>query len=115
MSSGSHLSKELYELIKSIGETKSKEQEDRIIRDDLLLLKPELAKPNIAPKKMKELLIRALYIEMLGHGAEFAYIHAVNLTQNKNLVLKRYDCPRHLEWDTFSAHFSSTSLQNYSL
>jgi hypothetical protein len=27
---------------------------------------------------------------MLGHSAEFAYIHAVNLTQNKNLVLKRY-------------------------
>ena len=54
-----------------------------------MLLKPELAKPNILPKRMKELLIRALYIEMLGHNAEFAYIHAVNLTQSKNLVLKR--------------------------
>lgn len=89
MTSGSHLSKDLYEVIKSIGETKSKEQEDRIIQNELVLLKPELAKANIPPKKMKELLIKALYIEMLGHNAEFAYIHAVNLTQNKNLVLKR--------------------------
>jgi len=56
-------------VIKSIGETKSKEQEDRIIQNELTLLKPELSKPNILPKRMKELLIRALYIEMLGHNA----------------------------------------------
>jgi AP-4 complex subunit epsilon-1 len=34
-------------------------------------------------------LIRALYIEMLGHSALFAHIHAINLTQNKSLILKR--------------------------
>lgn len=79
-----------------------------------MLLKPELSKPNIPPKKMKELLIRALYIEMLGHGAEFAYIHAVNLTQNKNLVLKRYDHAIDLEWDISSAPSSSTNHPNYS-
>jgi len=26
---------------------------------------------------------------MLGHSAPFAHIHAINLTQNKNLILKR--------------------------
>lgn len=26
---------------------------------------------------------------MLGHSASFAHIHAINLTQNKNLILKR--------------------------
>jgi AP-4 complex subunit epsilon-1 len=26
---------------------------------------------------------------MLGHSAHFAHIHAINLTQNKNLILKR--------------------------
>lgn len=26
---------------------------------------------------------------MLGYSASFAYIHAINLTQNKNLVMKR--------------------------
>jgi AP-4 complex subunit epsilon-1 len=55
-----------------------------------MFLKPELAKANIQPKKMKELLIRAIYIEMLGYNAEFSYIHAVNLTQSKDLILKRY-------------------------
>jgi len=30
-----------------------------------------------------------MYIEMLGHCAPFAHIHAINLTQNKNLILKR--------------------------
>ena len=35
------------------------------------------------------MLIRALYIEMLGHSASFMHIHAINLTQSKNLVLKR--------------------------
>lgn len=30
-----------------------------------------------------------MYIEMLGHSASFCHIEAVNLTQNKNLVLKR--------------------------
>ena len=34
-------------------------------------------------------MIRALYIEMLGHSASFAHIHALNMTQNKNLTMKR--------------------------
>jgi AP-4 complex subunit epsilon-1 len=30
-----------------------------------------------------------MYVEMLGHSAGFCHIYAVNLTQNKNLILKR--------------------------
>ena len=84
-----HLSKDLKELIKSIGETKSKQEEDRIILAELALLKPRLSEKNLSPKQTKEHLIRAMYIEMLGHSAPFAHIHAINLTQNKNLILKR--------------------------
>jgi AP-4 complex subunit epsilon-1 len=89
MSSGQHLSKELYDLVKSIGETRSKQEEDKIISQDVIMLKSKIGEKNIQPKKMKEYLIRAIYIEMLGHDAGFAYIHSVNLTQNKALTLKR--------------------------
>mmetsp|Transcript_10286 Transcript_10286/g.8838 ORF Transcript_10286/g.8838 Transcript_10286/m.8838 type:complete len:264 (-) Transcript_10286:2170-2961(-) len=89
MSSGQHLSKELYDLIKSIGETRSKQEEDKIIQVDVQQLKQSISQKNIQPKKMKEYLIRAIYIEMLGHDASFAYIHSVNLCQDKNLIIKR--------------------------
>ena len=89
MSSGSHLSKDLHDLIKSIGETRSKQEEDKIITKELVNLKTKLQEKNIQPKKMKEHLIRAIYIEMLGHDASFAHIQAVNLTQSKILQLKK--------------------------
>jgi AP-4 complex subunit epsilon-1 len=42
MSSGSHLSKDLHDLIKSIGETRSKQEEDKIITKELANLKSKL-------------------------------------------------------------------------
>jgi AP-4 complex subunit epsilon-1 len=89
MSSGSHLSKELLDLVKSIGESRSKQEEDKIITGEAMSLKTKFLERNLPEKKMKELLIRALYVEMLGHDASFSYIHAVNLTQSKNLLVKR--------------------------
>jgi len=79
MSTGSHLSKELLELVKSIGESRSKQEEDKIITHETQHLKRKFNEKNISERKMKELLIRALYVEMLGHDASFSYIHAVNL------------------------------------
>jgi hypothetical protein len=38
---------------------------------------------------MKELIVRSLYCEMLGHTADFSYIHAVNLSSSKNVFYKR--------------------------
>ena len=89
MSSGSHLSKELLELVKSIGESRSKQEEDKIITNEASTLKSKFLERNLPEKKMKELLIRAIYVEMLGHDASFSHIHAVNLTQSKNLLVKR--------------------------
>ncbi|CAD8095829.1 unnamed protein product [Paramecium sonneborni] len=89
MSSGSHLSKELHDLIKSIGETRSKQEEDKIIIKEVQQLKTKLNEKNMPPKKVKEMLIRAIYIEMLGHDASFVHINAIHLTQSKNLALKR--------------------------
>jgi len=83
------LSKEFFELVKSIGESRSKQEEDKIIVNEIATLKANLNQPNITAKKMKEYMIRAVYVEMLGHDASFAYIHAVKLTHEKTLIAKR--------------------------
>ena len=88
-SSSSHLSKDLLELIKSIGDSRSKQEEDKIISKDCEILKKLIKESGIPPKRMKEYLIRAIYIEMLGHDASFSHLYAVNLTQDKNILNKR--------------------------
>ena len=88
-SSSSHLSKDLLELIKAIGDSRSKQEEDKIISKECETLKMTIKQSGIAPKIMKENLIRAIYIEMLGHDASFSHLFAVNLTQDKNILNKR--------------------------
>ncbi len=105
--SGMHLSKEFFELIKAIGESKSKQEEDRIIASEILTLKKKLDGSNssgggmmqMSPgspipsmgtpggkggsnalnskKKAREFLVRLLYVEMLGHDGSFGFIKAV--------------------------------------
>ena len=88
-SSSSHLSKDLLELIKAIGDSRSKQEEDKIISKECETLKMIIKESGVAPKRMKEYLIRAIYIEMLGHDASFSHLFAVNLTQDKNILNKR--------------------------
>ena len=86
-SSSSHLSKDLLELIKAIGDSRSKQEEDKIISKECETLKMIIKESGVAPKRMKEYLIRAIYIEMLGHDASFSHLFAVNLTQEKNILI----------------------------
>ena len=89
--SGSHLSKDFFELVKAIGESKSKQEEDRIILDEVAVLKKKMKDADLSTnkKRMKEFLIRLIYVEMLGHDASFGYIKAVELSAAKNLIQKR--------------------------
>ncbi|PON76157.1 Adaptor protein complex AP-4, epsilon subunit [Trema orientale] len=80
-------SKEFLELVKSIGEARSKAEEDRIVLHEIETLKRRLSDPDIPKRKMKEYLIRLVYVEMLGHDASFAYIHAVKMTHDDSLLL----------------------------
>jgi AP-4 complex subunit epsilon-1 len=76
--SGMHLSKEFFELLKAIGESKSKQEEDRIIQREIACLKkkmetkvakvtiggggPPQNQLNANKKKAKEFLVRLLYV-----------------------------------------------------
>ena len=98
-------SREFFELIKAIGESKSKQEEDRIIAREVVTLKKKLESSPSQPggslgmipgsthlpgspgpagntlntnkKKAREFLVRVLYVEMLGHDGSFGYIKAV--------------------------------------
>ncbi len=89
MSSGNHLSKEFFELVKSIGESRSKQEEDKIISHEVRQLKMKMAAPDVPSKKMKEYLIRMIYVEMLGHDASFGHIQSVKMVSRAKLLEKR--------------------------
>ncbi|XP_024531548.1 AP-4 complex subunit epsilon [Selaginella moellendorffii] len=82
-------SKEFLELVKTIGEAKSKAEEERIVLAEIESLKRRIQEPDVPRKKMKEYIMRLVYVEMLGHDASFGYIHAVKMTHDDNLLLKR--------------------------
>lgn len=44
---------------------------------------------SIGLKRSKEAIVRVMYVEMLGQSADFGHIHAVNMTQQTNLLCKR--------------------------
>mmetsp|Transcript_39227 Transcript_39227/g.122738 ORF Transcript_39227/g.122738 Transcript_39227/m.122738 type:complete len:1048 (-) Transcript_39227:67-3210(-) len=86
---GGHLSKDFYDLVKAIGESKSKQEEDNIIQHEVKVLKARISDPNNVRKKLKEFIVRLLYVEMLGHDASFGYIKAVELTASPNVIHKK--------------------------
>lgn len=81
--------KEFFDLVKSIGESKSKQEEDRIIAEEIAFLKRKIVETGLPKKKVKEFLVRAIYIEMLGQDASYAYIKAVELCASTNIAQKK--------------------------
>lgn len=81
--------RDFFDLVKAIGESKSKQEEDRIIAEEIAFLKKAVPQCSNTRKKLKELVVRALYVEMLGQDASFAYIKAVELCASTNILQKR--------------------------
>lgn len=81
--------REFFDLVKAIGESKSKQEEDRIISEEVAFLKKKIVETGIPKKKVKEFLVRAIYVEMLGQDASYAYIRAVELCASTNIAQKR--------------------------
>ena len=44
---------------------------------------------GVPKKKQKELVVRSMYVEMLGQDASFAYLKAVELCASTNISQKR--------------------------
>ncbi|ESL09311.1 epsilon-adaptin [Trypanosoma rangeli SC58] len=82
-------SRGFFEYIRSVGESKSKQEEDKIVLRDLADLKKTLSSSNIDKRLLKEYVVRIFYAEMLGVPAEFAHIHCVNLSSSPDLLFKR--------------------------
>ena len=81
--------KEFFDLVKAIGESKSKQEEDRIVAEEVAFLKKKIVESGLSKKKVKEFLVRAIYVEMLGQDASYAYIRAVELCASTNIAQKR--------------------------
>ncbi|KAF8821991.1 adapter-related protein [Cardiosporidium cionae] len=87
--SSAHLSRDFFEFVKSVGEARSKQDEDRIILLELDLLKGKFSEPNLSARRMRENILRVIYCEMLGHNAAIHHIHAVKLVHDKIIATKR--------------------------
>lgn len=76
-------------LIKSIGECKSKSEEDRIILAEIETLKQRLNDPKLDKTRGREYMVRLIYCEMLGHDVSWAYVKAVQLASEPNILTKK--------------------------
>ena len=81
---GAHLSREFFDLVKTIGESKSKQEEDRICSAEILRLKASSSAALGKGRALKEYLIRLIYVEMLGHDASFGYMKAVEVSRRRS-------------------------------
>src|SRR3990167_6861512 len=96
MSTGLHLNKETSEFIKQIGDTRSKQDEDNLIKKDIEKLKKKITETPYdklaganSTRTIREIAIRAIYADMLGHDVTFSHVFLINMTQSKNLSVKR--------------------------
>ncbi|KAM8860662.1 AP-4 complex subunit epsilon-1 [Synchiropus picturatus] len=76
-------------LIRGITELTSKHEEEKLIQQELSSLKDQVSSPYTSMRQMKELMVRAIYCEMLGYEASFCYIHAIKLAQQGTGLEKR--------------------------
>ncbi|XP_057185664.1 AP-4 complex subunit epsilon-1 isoform X1 [Triplophysa rosa] len=79
----------LKQLVKSITELTSKHEEENLMKQELSSMKEQVASPNTTMKQMKEIMVRAMYCEMMGYEASFTYIHAIKLAQQGGVLEKR--------------------------
>lgn len=86
-------SREFDQLIRAIGECKSKAEEDAIIAREVEILKPRLKDAKSDKKYLKEVLVRLMYVEMLGHDASWGHVKALQACSDTSLLTKKVQSP----------------------
>lgn len=57
------------------------------------VLKPRLKDAKLDKRLLKEILVRLIYVEMLGHDASWGHVKALQACSNQNLVTKKVAPP----------------------
>ncbi len=81
--------REFENLIRAIGECKSKQEEDRIMLSEIETLKQRLVDPKIDKSRGREYMVRAIYCEMLGHDVSWAHVKALQFASEANILTKK--------------------------
>lgn len=82
-------SREFDALVRAVGECKSKADEDAILDAETAALKVRLKDGKLDGRALKEALVRLLYVDMLGAGAGFGAVRALQACSDGNLATKK--------------------------
>lgn len=83
------VSTEFNDLIRGVGESKSKSEEDAIVGRMVELCRARMRNGRRDGNSVKELLIYLMYIDMLGHDTSWAQATVIQYCSDKNLVIKK--------------------------
>jgi len=88
------LSSDFEFLVRSVGEAKSKAEEDDLVRQMMDISKKMIKSGGFSsraenPRALKDFLVYLVYINMLGHDTSWALATVIQLCGNKNLQVKK--------------------------
>jgi AP-4 complex subunit epsilon-1 len=82
------LSKAFHDTCVKIGECKSREEEEFIVRDWMASVKASLAKTTLRHSQRYENVVSLIHLTMLGYNTSFGHVQAVNITQDCQMQTK---------------------------
>ena len=87
---GGNGSRTLVDFVRRIAESTSLGEETSIVADELQRVRDELVSMNaLSDATLREILLRVVFCELLGHEASFAHIVAMRLAASSNMRCKQ--------------------------
>jgi AP-4 complex subunit epsilon-1 len=84
-----HPTRSLRDFIKTVVDTRSKEEEDRLVLQNLEKIKQEIHGSGLSNGRKMEHTIKLIYSEMLGQNVQFGLFSVINQVESKRLEVKR--------------------------